>query len=104
MSDPLPVVMNEAERRFEVRLGDAVAFTEYRLREHFMVLPHTVVPDAFAGQGVGGRLAEAALTFARENELQVIPTCSFIAGYISKHPQWHDLVQGDFRARLGIEG
>jgi predicted GNAT family acetyltransferase len=104
MSEPIPVVMNEAEHRFEVRQGDAVAFTEYRLRDDAIILPHTVVPDEFAGKGVGSALAKAALGYAREQGLRVIPTCSFIAGYITKHPEWHDLVAPEYRARLGIEG
>ena len=102
MSDPVAVVNNEAERRFEARLGDAVAFTEYRLRDGTIVLPHTVVPEAFEGHGVGGALAKAALSFARDEGLKVIPTCSFIAGYITKHPEWHDIVEAGYRARLGI--
>ena len=104
MPETIPVVMNEAEHRFEARLGDAVAFTEYRLRDNVIILPHTVVPDEFSGRGVGSQLAKAALGYAREQGLEVVPTCSFIAGYITKHPEWHDLVQADFRARLGIEG
>ncbi|CAN7237126.1 GNAT family N-acetyltransferase [Phenylobacterium sp. LjRoot219] len=104
MSEPIVVVNNEAERRFEVRLGDEVAFTEYRLRDGAMILPHTVVPEAFAGKGVGAQLAKAALGYAREQGLEVVPLCSFIAGYITKHPEWHDLVQDAYRARLGIEG
>jgi predicted GNAT family acetyltransferase len=104
MPETIPVVNNEADHRFEARLGDAVAFTEYRLHNGAVILPHTVVPDAFAGKGVGSQLAKAALGWAREQGLEVIPTCSFIAGYITKHPEWHDLVQADFRKRLGIEG
>jgi len=104
MSEPIVVVNNEAEHRFEARQGDAVAFTEYRLRDGTMILPHTVVPEAFAGRGVGGQLATAALSYAREQGLEVIPTCSFIAAYITKHPEWHDLVQAGYRERLGIEG
>jgi len=104
MSETIPVVMNEAAHRFEARLGDAVAFTEYRLGDGVMILPHTVVPDEFAGRGVGGELAKAALGYAREQGLEVVPTCSFIAGYITRHPEWHDLVQAAFRERLGIEG
>jgi predicted GNAT family acetyltransferase len=103
MPEPIPVVMNEAAHRFEARLGDAIAFAEYRLRDGVMILPHTVVPEAFAGQGVGGRLAEAVLGYAREEGLEVVPTCSFMAGYIARHPEWHDLVQVGYRARLGIE-
>ena len=104
MAETIPVVMNEAEHRFEARLGDAVAFTEYRLCDGVMILPHTVVPEAFAGRGVGGQLAEAALGYAREEGLEVIPTCSFIAGYITRHPEWHDIVHESYRARLGLEG
>jgi predicted GNAT family acetyltransferase len=104
MPETIPVVMNEAAHRFEARLGDAVAFTEYRLRDGVMILPHTVVPDEFAGKGVGAQLARTALSYAREQGLEVVPTCSFIAGYITKHPEWHDLVQAGYRERLGIEG
>ena len=103
MSEPIAVVNNEAEHRFEAQLGDATAFTEYRLHDGALILPHTLVPDEFAGRGVGGQLAKAVLSWAREQGLQVVPTCPFIAGYITKHPEWRDLVVPNFRARLGIE-
>jgi uncharacterized protein len=88
MPEPVQVVMNEAERRFEARIGEEVAFA--------------VVPEAFEGQGVGSALAKAALGYAREQGLKVIPLCAFIAAYIAKHPEWHDLVQETYRERLGI--
>ena len=103
MSETVAVVMNEAAHRFEARVGEAVAFAEYRLRDGVMILPHTEVPDAFEGRGVASQLAKAALGYAREQGLEVAPACSFMAGYIARHPEWHDLVQADYRARLGIE-
>ena len=102
MSETIPVVNNEAARRFEARLGDEVAFAEYRLADGVIILPHTVVPEAFAGKGVGGQLAKAALSYAREQGLEVVPTCPFMAGYITKHPEWHDIVQPAYREKLGI--
>ena len=104
MPETVAVVNNEAAHRFEARLGDAVAFTEYRLHDDVMILPHTVVPEEFEGRGVGSQLAKASLGYAREQGLQVVPTCPFIAGYITKHPEWHDLVEAGYRQRLGIEG
>lgn len=103
MSETLDVVMNEAERRFEVQLDGETAFAEYRLVDHGIILPHTVVPESFEGRGVGSALAKAALGYARKQELKVIPLCPFIAAYITKHPEWHDLVHETYRARLGIE-
>ena len=102
MAEPLDIVMNDKTHRFEATLGGETAFTEYVLHNGSMVLPHTVVPPAFEGLGVGSALAKAALGYAREHGLKVKPTCPFIAGYIVKHPEWQDLVHPDFRERLGL--
>ncbi|MDB5428341.1 MAG: acetyltransferase [Phenylobacterium sp.] len=102
MAEPLDVVMNDRTHRFEVTLGGETAFAEYMLHNGAMVLPHTVVPDAFAGKGVGSALAEAALGYAREHGLKVKPSCPFMAGYIKRRPEWQDLVHKDFREQLGL--
>jgi predicted GNAT family acetyltransferase len=104
MSETVAVVNNEAAHRFEATLEGETAFAEYRLRNGVMILPHTVVPEAFAGRGIGGQLAEAALTYAREEGLEVVPTCPFMSAYVVRHPEWHDLVQPACREKLGIEG
>ena len=102
MADPLDVVMNPATGRFEVTLDGEVAFAEYHLHEGYITLPHTVVPPAFEGKGVGSALAKTALGYARDHGLKVKPTCPFIAGYIAKHPEYLDLVHPDFHGRLGL--
>jgi predicted GNAT family acetyltransferase len=98
----LQVVNNEAEGRFEVRLGDQVAYTEYRLLKTGILFPHTEVPPAFEGQGVGGKLVRAGMAFARERGELVIPVCPFVAAFITRHPEYHDLVHPDYRAALHI--
>lgn len=103
MSEAVDVVMNEAKHRFEVTLDGETAFAEYNLVDHGIILPHTLVPESFEGRGVGSALAKAALGYARKHELKVIPLCPFIAAYITKHPEWHDLVHETYRARLGID-
>jgi predicted GNAT family acetyltransferase len=100
MTTTVAVVNNEARSRFEADLGGAVAFADYRLRDGALELPHTVVPDAFSGHGVASQLARAALTYARERGLRVIPSCSFMAHYIAKHPEWRDIVHPAWRAAL----
>ena len=102
MAEPLSVSMNEQTHRFEVTLDGEVAFTEYVLRDGAIILPHTVVPPAFEGKGVGSLLAKTALGYAREHGLKVKPLCPFIAGYIQKHPEWQDLVDEAFRQKLGL--
>ena len=101
-SDELQVVNNEAKGRFEIRLADAVAFTEYRILQSGILFPHTEVPPAFEGRGVGGRLVSEAMSFARERGAYVLPVCTFVAGYIARHPEFHDLVHPDYRRALGL--
>jgi predicted GNAT family acetyltransferase len=102
MADTIQVVKNDETRQFEVTLDGQTAFAEFRMVDHGMILPHTVVPEAFEGKGVGSALAKAALGYARDHGLKVIPLCPFIAGYIKKHPEWNDVVHETYRAQLGI--
>jgi predicted GNAT family acetyltransferase len=59
-----------------------------------IVFTHTEIDEAFGGQGIGGQLAKAALDDVRSRGLSVVPMCPFIAGWINKHPDYADLVQG----------
>ena len=102
MADAPPVVRNDKTHRFEVTVDGHTAFAEYNLVHDALVLPHTVVPEALGGRGIGGALAEAALTYAREQGLKVKPFCSFMASYITRHPEWLDIVHPAFRKRLGL--
>jgi hypothetical protein len=102
MAETPSVVMNAETHRFEAYLDGETAFAEYVIHDGAMVLPHTVVPPAFAGKGVGSALATAALGYARAHGLMVKPSCPFMAGYIQKHPEWADIVDPKFREKLGV--
>ncbi|CAN5854902.1 hypothetical protein BH11PSE1_BH11PSE1_15740 [soil metagenome] len=102
MADDLTVTMNTETHRFEAALGGEVAFAEYRLKDDTITFPHTVVPDAFAGKGVGGKLVQAGLAYAREHKLWVRPTCAFFHAYIAKRPELHELVHPDMREGLKV--
>lgn len=101
-AEDLTVVNNAEAGRFEVRLGDQVAFAEYRKLANGVLFPHTEVPPAFEGKGVGGKIVRAALDWARSEGQKVMPTCPFVAGYIQKHPEYHDLVHEQYRPALKL--
>ena len=99
MPDQFDVTDVPERHRYEIRVGDQVAgFAEYALRSdphgdgETIAFIHTEVDDAFAGQGLAGRLARAALDDARARKLAVLPFCPFIRGWIAKHPDYVDLV------------
>jgi uncharacterized protein len=96
-TDKLEVENNETERRFQTRIGEHIAFTKYYRSQDLITLVHTEVPKPLEGQGVAGKLARAALDYARSNRLYVVPQCSFMADYIRKHPEHQSLVDPDSR-------
>jgi predicted GNAT family acetyltransferase len=102
MTDIPDVVDNTVEHRFEISIDGETAFAEYRLVDHGVILPHTVVPEAFEGKGVASKLARYAMQYARDRELKIIPLCPFMAAYMAKHPETHDLVHPSYRERIGM--
>ena len=86
------VVNNESAGRFEIDIEGQIAVSNYRRRDDRIVFTHTEVPEQFEGRGIGNRLAVAALDFAREEGLRVVPRCRFIAAFIERHREYQDLV------------
>lgn len=83
---------NEAENRFEIKVGDELAVSEYRRHGSTIIFTHTEVPPSMEGKGIGNLLAHAALDYARKEKLRVVPVCKFIAAFIERHPEYQDLV------------
>lgn len=100
---PEQSVSHKPERsRFEIRQEGHLAVVEYRRDSETLIFEHTLVPPELGGRGLGKQLVEAALAYARAESLQVIPECTFVARYIQRHPETHDLVPSDARGPLGL--
>jgi uncharacterized protein len=90
----LEVVDNEENGRFEVQLGDQVAFAAYQLGGDVITFTHTIVPKEYEGQGVGAKLVMSALENVGDRGLKVVPVCPFVSAYIRSHPQYKPLLLG----------
>jgi uncharacterized protein len=86
----IQVVHNPAKHRFEADLGDEKALLEYATRDGVIDLTHTEVPPAHQNQGIGEQLVRFALNFAKESSLEVVPSCPFVANFISEHPEFRE--------------
>ena len=103
MAHDFKVEDNEKDGRLEVHVDGQTAFAEYRILQTGIMFPHTVTPPALEGRGIGGAMVREGMRMARERGMKVIPTCTFFAGYIARHPEFHDLVHPDYRKSLGID-
>lgn len=84
---------NESQHQYELAVGDLVAVAEYRVDGGALVFTHTVVPAALQGRGVGSALIKGALADVRRQGRKIVPACEFVAAYVAKHPETHDLVR-----------
>lgn len=91
---PQPEVVHETEKnRFAVHVDSETAVLEYRLSEDEVIYTHTGVPSALEGRGIGSLLVRTGLDWARAEGLRVVPVCSFVAGYVKRHPEYADLTE-----------
>ncbi len=81
------VVHVPGESRFEVAGEPEPAVLVYEKGAGEVALLHTIVPVEMEGDGVGSRLAEAAVHWARSEQLEVVPVCSFVQGWLARHPE-----------------
>ncbi|MDN5895390.1 MAG: N-acetyltransferase [Nocardioides sp.] len=84
---------NREQSRFEAHVdGEPAGFAEYVRDETIITFTHTEVH--LEGLGVGSALARQALDTVRaEGGLDVVAQCSFIKGWIEKHPDYQDLLR-----------
>ena len=90
----LDVRDNPERSRYEALVGSDVAgFAAYRDVDGVRVFTHTQVDDDYEGQGVGSRLAKAALDDVRARGLHIVARCPFISAWLQRHADYQDLAR-----------
>jgi len=87
------VTHNLNNHRFETEVDGYTGHLEYIVVNGALDLAHTIVPKEIGSRGVAAALVEGALLYARANNMKVIPSCSYVAVYIRRHPEYEVLVQ-----------
>ncbi len=89
------VTKDEGAHRYVATVGgERAAYLSYQDSDDAVDLVHTVVRSAYEGKGVGGALVRQTLDLVRADGKQVVATCPFVRAWISKHPEYADLVDG----------
>ncbi|KJC37281.1 acetyltransferase [Bradyrhizobium sp. LTSP849] len=83
---------NSDRSRFELDVGNELAFANYRLTPSAVIITHTETPHALRGRGVASELIKGALDLIRRDGKKVIAGCGFVVDYLDKHPEDADLV------------
>jgi predicted GNAT family acetyltransferase len=82
---------NLAHNRFEVDLGKDKAILIYMIKVGLFIMLHTEVPPSFEGRGIAGKMAKAALEYARSEGYKVRSYCSYTTRYLDRHPEYKEM-------------
>lgn len=87
------ITNNTAESRFEITVdGKLAGFADYQDKGNVRNFNHTEVFEEFRGQGLSKPLIKFSLDHARENDLQILPTCPAYEKSLQKNEEYQDLV------------
>ena len=94
MPDDLRVLHDREGQRFCVKLEGYEACLMYRQKGKEINLYHTYVPEVFRGRGLAEKLCKAAFEYAKQKNLIVSPSCSYISDtYLRRHPEYEPIVK-----------
>ena len=92
MSELPPIEHDAARGRFSVRVDGRLNVCDYRLAGDVMQMVHTEVHPSLEGRGIAAALVAAAVAHARAQGLRVLPLCSYVRGWLRRHPEHADLL------------
>ncbi|WP_372699303.1 GNAT family N-acetyltransferase [Arthrobacter sp. JSM 101049] len=90
MDETIDVTLNTAERRYDITVdGKAAGSSSYRDTDASgapqRILYHTVIDDAFGGQGLASTLTRDAIRQSVEAGFRVVPMCPYVKKWTTTH-------------------
>lgn len=86
--------IQHGENRFFIEIdGEKLAEITYlNSGEQQITIDHTYVSEKLRGQKVGNALVEKVVEFARQENLQVVPQCSFAVKQFENNENYKDVL------------
>lgn len=88
------VDIQQGENRFFIEVdGEKLAEITYvNSGDKQITIDHTYVSEKLRGQKVGNVLVERVVEFARQENLQILPQCSFAVREFEKNKHYEDVL------------
>lgn len=94
MNQELKVTHNLETQQFTLTIdGEYVGKMTYQFDTNgAMVIDHTFVDKTYGGRGLAKQLVLAGIDFAKQEELTIVPQCSYVAAFFKRYPEYADLL------------
>ena len=88
----LEVKHDKDSERFVAEVEGHEAYLSYNIFNDKINLSSTFTPPELRGKGIARIVVEYALKYAKENNLKVIPTCSYVQAFVERNNNYKDLL------------
>lgn len=87
------IKLNTDENRSEALDGDKViGLCDYRKKDDGLIeIYHTEVDKSYGGRGIAADLVDCLVDFARDQNLKIYPTCSYVFEKFDKDESYKDV-------------
>lgn len=62
------------------------------MADNAFIIDHTEVDASQEGKGLGRKLVQAGVDYARENDLKILPLCPYAKKIFEKTPEYEDVL------------
>jgi len=94
--------MNHEDGRFYIEDNDKLVgeITYSEVEDGVISLDHTFVNDDYRGQGIAGKLLNAALDYADLKSLKIVPVCEYAKSVFKRKPEIRFLLTENYQKLL----
>ena len=77
---------------YEVNGMEKAEMTYSHAGDDKIIIDHTEVDGSLKGQGVGYKLVEASVNYARDKQIKILPLCPFANAVFKKKKEYSDVL------------
>lgn len=89
----LRLEQDEDRERYDLWQGEQfIGFLGYHDDDDVVEIQHTIIAEQFGRQGYARALVTLVLDKLRSEGKKIIPQCSYVLDYVSRYPEYKDMV------------
>jgi predicted GNAT family acetyltransferase len=88
----IEVKHDKENERFVAEIEGQKAYLSYNIFNDKIDFSSTFTPPEFRGISIARIVVEYAFNYAKENNLKVIPTCSYVRAFVARNDNYKDLL------------
>jgi predicted GNAT family acetyltransferase len=86
------VIHDKDKSQFIITIDNKECYVEYNMENNKMNLYHTYTDPDLRGKGLAAKVVVAAFEYAKSNNLKIIPGCTYVQSFVSKHKEYDELL------------